>query len=111
MNSRGKPSTTTFAPAAARDWIAEYTVLSRPASVLLMKLCAVVMSPSQLTSGSAHLVMTLEKPASLPPIVMVTMFVELVTALIWLFITSAVFAPEQATKLRFVFGRSCLIRY
>ena len=78
-----------------------------------MKFCAVVTWPAQFDSqlGFAHSVITSLNPASLPPIVIVTMFVVLMTALIWLSSTSAVLAPEQATKFSVVFGRCCLIRY
>ena len=42
---------------------------------------------------------------SLPPIVIVTMSVPDVTDWIWLDITLAVVAPEQATNVSDVFGR------
>ena len=42
---------------------------------------------------------TLEKPASLPPIEIVTRLVEAFSGPSWLLSTSWVFAPEQATKL------------
>src|ERR1700733_5198045 len=42
--------------------------------------------------------MTLEKPASLPPIVMLTSVVLALSADTWLPRTSAVVAPEQATE-------------
>ena len=42
--------------------------------------------------------MTLEKPASLPPIVMLTSVVLALSADTWLLSTSAVVAPAQATE-------------
>jgi hypothetical protein len=42
--------------------------------------------------------MTLAKPASLPPMVMLTSVVLALSADTWLLITSAVAAPEQATE-------------
>jgi hypothetical protein len=44
--------------------------------------------------------MTLEKPASLPPIVMLTSVVLALSADTWLDKTSAVVAPEQATEVK-----------
>src|SRR3954470_14304352 len=80
LNSRGYPTTTTCAD-AARLRIEEYSVFSRPGSVLLMMVwapaTALVQSPSH--DGFAHSVMTDEKPASLPPTCTETMLVELVT--------------------------------
>ncbi len=54
---------------------------------------------------------TLEKPASLPPMVIVTILVSEVTDEIWLFITSVVLAPLHATNVSAVFGRCCESRY
>ena len=42
---------------------------------------------------------------SLPPIVIVAISVPAVTDWIWFASTSVVFAPEQATKVKVVFGR------
>ncbi len=42
--------------------------------------------------------MTLEKPASLPPMVMLTSVVLALSADTWLLRTSAVVAPEHATE-------------
>jgi hypothetical protein len=61
------------------------------------------------TSGAAHAVMTLENPASLPPIVIVTTLVDALSDGTWLASTSPVVAPEQATNVRFAPGRSALI--
>ena len=48
--------------------------------------------------GSAHSVITLEKPASLPPIEIVTYAVELLRLASCLLSTSLVFAPEHARR-------------
>ena len=47
---------------------------------------------------STQVSMTLEKPASLPPIVMLTSVVPALSADTWLLMTSAVVAPAQATE-------------
>ena len=47
---------------------------------------------------STQVSITLEKPASLPPIVMLTRVVPALSAGTWLLITSEVVAPAQATK-------------
>ena len=76
-------------------------MLSRPGSVLLMNDCAVLIAPSQfdIQPGWAHSVITLEKPASLPPTEIVTYFVVDTTALSCELVTVEVVAPEQALKL------------
>ena len=48
---------------------------------------------------------TLEKPASLPPIVIVTQRVLVVSEPSWLLSTSPVWAPEHAVMSSSVFGR------
>ena len=47
---------------------------------------------------STQVSITLEKPASLPPIVMLTSVVPALSADTWLLITSEVVAPAQATE-------------
>ena len=54
----------------------------------------------ELVDCSTQVCMTLEKPASLPPIVMLTSVVPALSAATWLLVTSAVVAPEQATELK-----------
>src|SRR5271156_4089931 len=49
---------------------------------------------------STQVSITLEKPASLPPIVMLTSVVLALSADTWLLSTSAVVAPEQATEVK-----------
>src|SRR5689334_24722433 len=87
---------------AARLRIAPYRPFSRAGIVLLMVAWALLTAVSQLPSqaGLAHSVITEEKPASLPPTCTVIRLAALVTALSWLFVTSATRAPEQATKVR-----------
>ena len=53
-----------------------------------------------LVEGSMQVSMTLEKPASLPPIVMLTSVVLALSADTWLLSTSAVVAPEQAAEMK-----------
>jgi hypothetical protein len=53
----------------------------------------------ELVDSSTQVSITLEKPASLPPIVMLTSVVPLFSAETWLDMTSAVVAPEQATNV------------
>ena len=52
----------------------------------------------ELVELSTQVSMTLEKPASLPPIVMLTSVVLALSADTWLLSTSAVVAPAQATE-------------
>ena len=52
----------------------------------------------ELVELSTQVSITLEKPASLPPIVMLTSVVPALSADTWLLITSAVVAPAQATE-------------
>jgi hypothetical protein len=52
----------------------------------------------ELVDLSTHVSMTLEKPASLPPIVMLTSVVLALSADTWLLSTSAVVAPAQASE-------------
>ena len=61
---------------------------------------------------STQVSMTLEKPASLPPIVMLTSVVLALSADTWLLSTSAVVAPEHATEMKVAgeFGRGPLLR-
>src|SRR6185312_91432 len=91
----------------ASVWILPKSVSSRPGSVPVTNLSASVSSPSHDHGhGSAHCVMMLEKPASLPPTVIVTMFVELLSAPSCSLVTLAVVAPEQALNVRLVPARS-----
>jgi hypothetical protein len=74
--------------------------------VFLMKPSAVVSSPSHDHGhGSAHEVMIEAKPASLPPTVMVTMFVAELSAPSCSLVTLPVVAPEQALNVRLVPAR------
>jgi hypothetical protein len=52
----------------------------------------------ELLDSSTQVSMTLEKPASLPPMVMLTSVVLALSADTWLLRTSAVVAPEHATE-------------
>ena len=52
----------------------------------------------ELVDLSTQVSITLEKPASLPPIVMLTSVVPALSADTWLLITSEVVAPAQATR-------------
>src|SRR5680860_650116 len=72
-----------------------------------MKLWAPLIAAVQFDSqpGNAHSVITLEKPASLPPIVIVTQSVPLVRLDTWLLRTFVVVAPEHAANTRSVLGR------
>ena len=54
---------------------------------------------------------TLEKPASLPPIVYVTQFVPDVSCADWVLMTSPVFAPEQAACTNVHAGCALCTRY
>src|SRR5580704_11917836 len=56
----------------------------------------------EVVEDSTQVSMTLEKPASLPPIVMLTSVVLALSADTWLLSTSAVVAPEQATETKLV---------
>ena len=76
-----------------------------------------LMKPSALVSslshdhghGSAHCVTILEKPASLPPIVTVTMFVVELSDEVCSASRLLVVAPEQALNVRLVPARSLAI--
>src|SRR6266404_7455647 len=76
-----------------------YVVSSSPPSLLAMKLFASLIAPPQVKKYSAQLMITLLKPASLPPIVIVTRLVELLSVPSWLLLTFVVFAPLHAWKL------------
>ena len=52
-----------------------------------------------LVGASTQVAMTVEKPTSLPPMVMLTSVVLALSDDTWLLITSLVVAPAQATKL------------
>jgi hypothetical protein len=54
----------------------------------------------ELVESSTQVFITLEKPASLPPIVMLTSVVPLFSDETWLEFTSDVVAPEQATNVK-----------
>jgi hypothetical protein len=66
-----------------------------------MNACALSMAPLQSAAhhGSAHVVSTAAKPASLPPTEIVTYAVLLESADSWRLLTSRILAPEQARKL------------
>ncbi len=66
---------------------------------------------SDAQDGSAHSVITLEKPASLPPIVYVTQLVSEVTLATWVLRMSPVFAPEQARARTSMSGWALCSRY
>ena len=53
-----------------------------------------------LVEESMQVSITLEKPASFPPIVMLTSVVLALSADTWLLSTSAVVAPEQAAEVK-----------
>ena len=54
----------------------------------------------EVVEDSTQVSMTLAKPASLPPIVMLTSVVLALSADTWLLSTSAVVAPEHATETK-----------
>ena len=72
-----------------------------------------LIAPLQLDAhpGCAHSVITLEKPASLPPIVYVTQLVSEVTLATWVLRMSPVFAPEQAACTNVHVGCALCSRY
>src|SRR6266571_1984831 len=100
LNSRGYPTTTTLA-VVARDRIALYSESSLPGSVLRMMLCALDTAAEQLPSqdGSAHVVITEENPASLPPTWTVTHLVPLLSPPSWPLCTDEVVAPLHAENV------------
>src|SRR6202012_382120 len=72
---------------------------SRAGSLCLTEDSAVATARSQLLFGwSTQVSITLAKPASLPPIVMLTSVVRSLRADSWLVRTVAVVAPAQATE-------------
>src|SRR5437588_9367261 len=74
--------------------------LRLPGRVVLMKFSALLTAFWQSESEPRTQVsITLVKPASLPPMVMLASVVLLVMAVIWLDLTSEVFAPAHATNL------------
>src|ERR1044072_8714296 len=107
----GEPSTTTRAPGARpRIWL--YTLSSLPGRVVRAKFCASWLRLTQLESEPRlQSVITSAKPASLPPMEMVTSAVSDVTAETWLLSTSLVTAPEQAANANdegpFAWAQSC----
>src|ERR1044072_244213 len=107
----GEPSTTTRAPGARpRIWL--YTLSSLPGNVLRAKFCASWLRLTQLESEPRlQSVITSAKPASLPPMEIVTSEVSDVTEATWLLSTSLVTAPEQATNANddgaFALAHSC----
>jgi hypothetical protein len=75
--------------------------IGRAGSWLVTKASAVATAfTHELVEESTQVSMTLEKPASLPPMVMETSVVLALSADTWLLSTSAVVAPEQATETK-----------
>src|SRR5215831_10613480 len=90
---------TTTVAFGARAEMSPNSVLSAPGSWLLACASAWLTALTQvLVEPSTQVIITLEKPTSLPPIVMDTSVVAGDSAESWLLITSVVVAPEQATK-------------
>ena len=75
-------------------------VLARPAGSWLVTtdLAVATAFRHELVDLSTQVCITPEKPASLPPIVMLTSVVAALSAVTWLPITSEVVAPAQATE-------------
>jgi hypothetical protein len=77
--------------------------LSRAGSWRVTKASAVATAfKHELVEESTQVSITLEKPASLPPIVMLTSVLLALSADTWVAWTSAVVAPEQATEAKLV---------
>jgi hypothetical protein len=80
--------------------MAAYTASSRPGSVVWANALAWLTRFTQVLSEPVvHVVITSENPASLPPMEIVTRVVPALSALTWLFSTSAVTAPEHAANV------------
>src|ERR1700678_3343270 len=96
----GYPRTTTFAAGASTRMVRRVASSRAGSWVAANVSSADTALRHELVDSSTQVSMVLAKPASLPPIVMLTSVVLGLSAETWLLRTSAVVAPEQATETK-----------